>query len=235
VQDPSEAYRVLKELAAEAIDPAEGIGRQRVAISANTLRYDLTPASISELTSRPDRLTPGLEILIRRAALERDIRRYLDGETFWQRPLSEIDAIVKEMFEAAYRTPSAQEWLARERDYETRGANQFTLLGDALVSYAASAHLDIAVSRGPVAGYQVDVQISQPKPAIKFMPYIDYRRSQRLGIPLEELWNVLSEGRQMLIGRYHYRVEWPASLNGPEEGNFDIRADARLAFRPHEK
>jgi len=235
VQDPSEVYRLLKELATEALDPAEGIGRPRVAITANTLRYDLTPASVPELTSRPDRLTAGLEILIRMAALERDFRTYLRDQTFWQLLLSEIDAIVKEMFEAAYRTPPAQEWLARERDYETRGENQFTRLGEALVSYAASAHLSILASRGPAVGYQVDIQISQPKPPVKVMPYIDYRRSQRLGIPLEALWNVFSDGRQMLIGRYHYRVEWPASLNGPEEGNFDIRANTRLAFTPHEK
>lgn len=62
--------------------------------------------------------------------------------------------------------------------------------------------------------------------------FLDYRRSRDFGIPLDDLWNILPEGRQTLIGRYHYKVNWPAALNGPDGGNFDVKSDSVITFKP---
>lgn len=64
------------------------------------------------------------------------------------------------------------------------------------------------------------------------MPFLDYKRCLYFNLPLEEHWNDLSAGTQNLIGRYHYKAEWPPSLHGPEEGNFDVTADTKLTFNP---
>jgi hypothetical protein len=35
-----------------------------------------------------------------------------------------------------------------------------------------------------------------------------------------------------MIGMYRYRIEWPAKLNGPEEGNLNIDEPKEIDFTP---
>ena len=64
------------------------------------------------------------------------------------------------------------------------------------------------------------------------MTLLEYKKCINSHTALSDQWNDMVEGDVKLIGRYHYLAEWPQELNGPEEGNFEIREPGAITFRP---
>ena len=68
------------------------------------------------------------------------------------------------------------------------------------------------------------------------MTLLEFKKCQYLKVPTEECrWNELLDTASEMIGWYHYRAEWPLELNGPEEGDFEIKKESTITFKPKPK
>lgn len=233
VKDADQANKLLVALAKDAVSEDSNLGRNRVSILDRTLTYDFQPVREDVLTSHPGRMTGCLEILIRVDALRRDFRRYLPTERFWSPPLERIQNLAARMLEAAYKTSSDDEWRKSKQGYEDQVAGEFAALDSELFAYARMDGLDLKSTRGVQQGYKVEIRIEPAKARLKFMPFLDYRRCIAFKLNLIDYWVVLSPGMHTLIGKYRYLADWPASLSGPEEDNFEIGEEGmKLTFQP---
>jgi hypothetical protein len=232
VTSPKQAYMLLQMLAGDSLGLQDSIGRKRAWIADGVLHYDLRPEAPTNLSSRPDCFSLPLEILIRSAALGRDLATTLPNQKFWTQPLENIEMLAMNMVQVAYQTTDEEQCLARQRSFAGQAQTEFQNLESGLNAYAAKAGLSTLGTRGVPNGYKVQIKIDPPRARIRIMPFLDYKRCQYFSLPLEDHWNDLPEGNRDLIGRYHYRAEWPPSLNGPEEGNFDIHENGAITFRP---
>jgi hypothetical protein len=226
------ANALVEQLVADALALRETSGRTRVSIADGVITYDFRPVPAAALANRPDCLTGPLELLIRSAAIRRDFRALLVKETFWVAPLDRVDSLATSMVEAKYAVAGDEECRARQQQGKTAADAEFTKLEVALRAYAAKSGLGTVGTRGFPEAYRVEISIDPAKARIRFMPFLDYKRCLYFNLPLEERWNDLTPGTHNLIGRYHYRAEWPTALNGPEESNFDVTANTRITFTP---
>jgi hypothetical protein len=232
-KDPKQAYTRIENLAKDAVSQDANIGRNRVSISNGILAYDFRPASQDILASRPDRLTSPLEILIRAEALERDFRLYTPSESFWVRPLDQLRKLAAEMVDAAYEVASEDEWRGRKQEYESEVGSEMAVLAKELLAYADNSGLDAKATKGSVQGYHVEIRIDPPRAHVKYMPFLNYKRCIAFKLDLKDYWLDLNAGKQTLIGKYHYLAEWPPSLNGPDDGNFEVTEEGMmLTFQP---
>jgi hypothetical protein len=232
IRDPQQAYTTLRMLAGDALAIEDSAGRKRVWIADGVLHYDLRAEALTALAARPDCFTRPLEVLTRSAALRRDLTATIPNDKFWNQPLERSETLAKNMVRVAYQTTDLELCAMRQKPYETQAQTEFQSLGKGLDDYARNAGLSTIGTRGVPTGFKVQIHIDPPRARIRFMPFLDYKRCQYFSLPLDEHWNDLQEGTEELIGRYHYRAEWPASLNGPEEGNFDIHENGAITFRP---
>jgi hypothetical protein len=68
------------------------------------------------------------------------------------------------------------------------------------------------------------------------MTLLEYKKYQYSQTPKEKYqWNDLLATDNDMIGWYHYRAEWPVELNGPDEGDFEIKGPSTLTFKPNPK
>jgi hypothetical protein len=235
IKDSKQAFALLNDLAKDAVSTDSNLGRTRVSISAGVLSYDFQPAPDSSI-SRPNRLTSPLELLIRIEALTRDFQRSVPTESFWAPPLDHLRSVAASMVEGAFSAPAEDQWLSRKQEFEDRVGQDFALLAQETLAFARKAGLDVVATRGSVGGYKVEVRIDPPKAHIKFMTFLDYRRCNAFKLDLKNYWVDLYAGQHMLIGKYRYLAEWPASLSEADEDNFDITEEGTtLTFRPKEK
>jgi hypothetical protein len=230
ITDPQEALGLLRTLAQEAVELNEGPGRRRFAIENGAMRYDFSPGETEGLTNRPDKLTVPLEILIRVSAVRRDLSSNLREEDFWLAPIQAIEDIASGMVRKAYQDRGSDGRSALEAD-KRKVEMAFLDLGRALQGYADRKEIKTVAARGSV-GYRVIIRLEPPQGRLRMMPYLDFRRCQLFHIPLDEQWNDFAEGTYTLAGRYHYRLEWPQSLNGPVEANHEFTASGTLTLRP---
>jgi hypothetical protein len=228
-------YRMLAKLAQDAIQSGDGVSTARVVVSDGIVTYDLRPTAVTELELRPDRLSPALEMLVRTAVLRRDLQTVAPDQPFWSNHLARLDSLADQMVHAACEIESEEKWHTAQEAYDASAETEFDALKKDLLSYAERSGLKVATTRGSPQGFRVDVKVDPPKARIRIMTELEYKKCDVLNIPLEGHWNDLSPGVHTLIGRYHYRVEWPASLNGPEEGDFEITGDEIRTFYPKAK
>ena len=231
-QSPKAAYELMQKLVADALEIPESTGRTRLAIANGVITYDFRPEPLSSLASRPDRMTGALELLIRAAALRRDFRSVLPAETFWTAPLQRTEALAAGMIGVAYAVADEKQCAEKQQALNIAAQAEYKALENGVRAYAQRSGLGTVGSRGFSDGFQVEVLVEPPKAKIRYMPFLDYKRCQYFNLPLDEHWNDLNSGTHNLIGHYRYRAEWPASLNGPEEGNFNILRDTKLTFTP---
>lgn len=232
IPDPEQAYTRMQMLAADALGVGDSTGRKRIWIDGAVLHYDLRAEALTLLAARPDCFTRPQEVLIRAAALRRDLTATIPNEKFWNPPLQRAETLAKNMVQVAYQTTGEEQCVMRQQPYEDQAQTEFQNLGKGLDSYARNAGMSTVGTRGVPNGFKTQIHIDPPRARVRFMPFLDYKRCEYFSLPLDDHWNDLQEGTQELIGRYHYRAEWPASLNGPEEGNFDIHENGAITFRP---
>jgi len=153
VKDAAKAYALLKNLSSEAVSFDPKLGHDRISISRGIVVYDFAAAPRAAVVSRPDRLTPSLEVMIRAGVLGRDFRACMPGETFWVAPLDHIQNLAEKMVDAVYSTGSETETQTAEQAYNAQVQAEFAALEKELLLYAHNARLDVRGSRGSVEGY----------------------------------------------------------------------------------
>jgi hypothetical protein len=216
------------------------LGRSRFEIDEqdHTFRLDLSPAPRRAVLSETDPYAVVLETLIRIESLHRDFKTTVPNEEFWIAPLNAVEAAVRQCSENIDRANSRTDSTRNQKACSTKIEEQFENLDASVRTYAGAHKLTpkaTSLERDPAIGYRVQVKIDPPRARVKIMTVLEYKKSLTFKTPLEDQWNELLDGENEMIGRYHYLAEWPAELNGPEEGNFEIRKPTTLTFRPKQK
>jgi hypothetical protein len=236
-----ETMSFLTKLAGDEVASNDSfLGKTRFAVDsrANTVLYDMTPAPIGLVLSNSDPLSIPMEAMIRTEALRRDLKKSVSTETFWIAPLENVQASIRKCVDSLVQLKSNSALKGREDDCSKGIADQITLLDQSVQTFAKDRKFTLtqrSVDRAPAVGYKVRVSIEPPKARIKFMTLLEYKKCIISHSPLTDQWNDMVEGDVKLIGRYHYLAEWPQELNGPEEGNFEIREPGAITFRPNAK
>jgi hypothetical protein len=216
------------------------LGRTRFELDEqdHTFRFDLSPVPRRAVLSETDPFSVVLEALIRVEALRRDFQTTVPNEQFWVKPLDSVQAVARQCSESIDRASSNAESEKTQKACSINIEEQLKSLDASVRIYAAAHKLTpkaTSQERDPAIGYRVQVTIDPPRARVKIMTALEYKKSLAFKTPLEDRWNDLLDGDNEMIGRYHYLAEWPAELNGPEEGNFEIRKPTKLTFRPKEK
>jgi hypothetical protein len=234
-----ETMSLLRKLAGEEIASSDSfLGKTRFAVDsrANTVLYDMTPAPIGLVLSDSDTLSIPMEALIRTEALRRDLQKSVPTETFWIAPLANVEVSIKKCVGSLVHLKSNSALQGKEDECSAGIADQINYLDQSVQTFAKDRKLTLtqrSVDRSPAIGYKVRVSIEPPRAHIKFMTLLEYKKCIISHSPLTDQWNDMVEGDVKLIGRYHYLADWPSELNGPEEGNFEIREPGVITFRPN--
>lgn len=230
---------LLRKLAGEEIaSDGSFLGKTRFSIDskASTVLYDMTPVPIGLILSDSDPLAIPMEAMIRTEALRRDLQKSAPAENFWIVPLANIQGKIKNCVDSLLHLKAKSALQEKEADCSAGIAEQTDYLDVSIHTFAKDRKLALTqrpVDRAPAVGYKVRVSIEPPKARVKVMTLLEYKKCMNSHVPLTDQWNDLVEGDVKLIGRYHYLADWPTELNGPEEGNFEIREPGAITFRPN--
>lgn len=231
----------LNQLASEEIvRDIEFLGKTRFSVDLHdqTYFYDPTPVSASFVLAKDDPYEVPLEALIRIKALRRDFSAAVPTNDFWIAPLGSIEAVVNACIRDLGE-PKADGTTTDVRKCSVRIQAQFDKLGESISSFASAQKFtpsEILRRRDPAPGYRVQIKIDPPSARVRVMPLLEYRKNQYFKIPLTNYrWNDLLASESDMIGWYHYRAEWPAELNGLEEGDFCITKPQAITFKPPQK
>jgi hypothetical protein len=233
-----ETLSLLNKLAAEEIASEDSfLAKTRFAVDsrANIVLYDMTPAPIGMVLSDSDPLSIPMEAMIRTEALRRDLQKSVPTETFWIAPLANVQGSIKKCVDSLVHLKDKSGLQQKEDDCSAGIAGQINYLDQSMQTFARDRRLTLtqrSVERAPVIGYKVRVSIEPARARVKFMTLLEYKKCISSHSPLTDQWNDMPEGDLKLIGRYHYLADWPPELNGPEEGNFEIREPGAITFRP---
>jgi hypothetical protein len=240
-QGAEETMSFLTKLAGEEIaSNGSFLGKTRFAVDsrANAILYDMTPTPVGLVLSDSDPLSIPMEAMIRTEALRRDLQKSVPMETFWSAPLANVQGSIKKCVDLLVHLKSYSALERKEDQCSEDIADQINYLDQSMQTFANERKLTLtqrSVERAPATGYKVRVSIEPPRARVKFMTLLEYKKCIISHSPLTDQWNDMVEGDVKLIGRYHYLAEWPPELNGPEEGNFEIREPGAITFRPDAK
>jgi hypothetical protein len=197
------------------------LGRPRVIIDEQsaTLELHLEPVPFRYLLSNSDPLNVPLEAMIRVRVLRRDLAHSFPDTASWDPELAAIDQANTDCLKAVLHVSSEQQPpcaavpLAFDR-LATRVQQQATL-----------RKLDFAKTRGDsIAPFPVRLVFKPEAARLRVMSTLQYKICTKLHLSQEDHYLDVLQNPAFLIGRYHYRVEWPAKLGGPQEGNFEVDA-----------
>ena len=227
-------FSLLKDLADQAIrqDPAF-LGKVRFSAHPEDRTFSINLAAVPSdlLLSKSDTNAPVLDALIRVAALRRDLQAAFPGEDSWRAEADGVEQAAKRCMQASGSGGSAG------ADPETcldQIDGSFSIFRKAVIAFATAKGLKERNedTRG-IPGYPVHVAIMPPRAKLKVMTLLEYKKCQYLQKPKEQYeWTDLVGSTFQMIGKYRYRVEWPADLNGPEEGDIEITGPQTLTFTP---
>jgi hypothetical protein len=231
----------LRQLAAEQIvKDGEFLGKTRfqVDLQNQTYFYDAKPVPARLVLADDDPYAVPLEALIRVEALRRDFRASVPNETFWIGALEAVEEAANACVTGADASPSSQSAPDKPNACSSRIQDQFDSLGKSISGFAAGHKLQLAMSQGrdPAPGFPVQIKIDPPKARVRVMTLLEYKKYQLFKTPADQYrWNDLLDSSGDMIGWYHYRAEWPAELNGPEEGDFCVKKPGTITFRPPQR
>jgi hypothetical protein len=189
-----------------------GVLGRRVTVGNRSLTIDLSHIPYRVLTSKPDHLTPALEVLVRAQLIKQDLSAQLPNEAFWKQPLDQIEKIPPQLVQLDKQGYSEDQWQSKSMELEDQAQQLFDQIDKGLTEYASKANLEVERPRGPLSGYAVRVFVGPPVVRVRYMTAGDFLRHD------DTLWKDLND-RDPLIGKFHYIVDWP---NHPVEGNFEV-------------
>jgi len=234
----------MEKLAKLAIEPTSGdpafLGRTRFEIipQSRLVLLDLRQISYDSVVSKSDPYSVPLEALVRVEVLRRDFQRFIPEEKFWLLPLFEVEHAVKGCIDSLESPGYKQHPVETHRVCAQNVEEQFGHLHNAVVDFAKTRNLKVTQSpdvMDPVAGYRIQVSVDPPSARVRVMTFLEYEKCKYFKQPLEESWNDLLVGENYMIGRYRYLVEWPVTLNGPEEGEVEVTKPGTMIFTPKSK
>jgi hypothetical protein len=232
---------LIRRLADEEIASDDSfLGKTRFAIDSrtNAVLYDMTPVPSGLVLSDSDPLSVPMEAMIRTEALRRDLQKSVPSEKFWIVPLANVQVSIERCVDLLVHLKNNSELKEEEDNCSAGIAEQISYLDQSIQTFAKDRKLTLTqrtVERTPAVGYKVRVSIEPATARVRFMTLLEYKKCINSHSPLTEQWNDMVEGEVKMIGRYHYLAEWPPELNGPEEGNFEIREPGAITFRPNVK
>jgi hypothetical protein len=240
--DKQSSMNLLTRLAREQVlADHEFLGKTRFSIDqeTRTLSFDLNPVPANAVLSNRDPCARPLETLIRVESLRRDFRATIPNETFWPAPLEAIEQVIQRCLQDIERSRLKRGAANDQQECFISIDEQFDKLGALIGTYATAHGLKLAESlrvRDPVIGYEVHVKIDPPGAHVRVMTLLEYKKYQYSKTPKEQYrWRDLLDTEDAMIGWYHYRAEWPPELNGPEEGDFEIKRPGTITFTPTQK
>lgn len=237
-----EQVDLLVRLATEALNGNDSfIVRTRFSIDPgkHTFFYDGKPLAKDLVLSKDDPLAQPLEALIRAEVLHRDFQSAIPAERFWRDSLNSIITTIKYCVLRPASLGPTMDATSPLGGCTNEVETQFDNLKTSTLAFAANRGLRPAEPirlRDPAAGYHVNVEIVPPKARVRVMTLLQYKKYQYSQTPRDLFqWNDLLAAENMMIGWYHYRAEWPSDLNGPEEGDFEVKGPITLKFTPAPK
>lgn len=232
---------VLRQLASEQIaKDGEFLGRTRFRadLQNQTYFYDLKPAPTRLILAEGDPYATPLEALIRIEALRRDFRASVANENFWTGPLAAAEDAAAACVQSADALPPGGVAAELEKACSARLSEQFKRVEESIAAFAEAHKLRLIMAEGRDAatGFPVQIKVDPPRARVRVMPLLEYKKYQFFKTPPDQYrWNDLLDTESQLIGWYHYRAEWPAELNGPDEGDFCIKNPGTITFRPTQR
>jgi len=228
VKPSAEALKVYSALKATATT-YEGVLGQKIKVENASLSINLDPIPYHFLTSRPDKYTPALEVLIRTQIVKKDLMAQLPNEAFWSKPIDRLEKIPLELVSAVCLAGSEDETQQRSLVSLDEAQKQFAVIDEGLVAYASKPRLSVERPRGALQGFAIKLEVGPPAARVRYMTVGEYDYSRDMKQDLTNRWTVLSD-HAILIGRYHYIVDWPSPLE-PQEGVFEVQtAGQQLSF-----
>jgi len=241
-QGSAELMRHLRDIATKGVesDPAF-LGEPRFGIGMPAGRYFYydTPFKRAFVFPDSDLLAIPMEALVRATVFRRDFEKVVPKEPFWKEPLGNVLRSIEscvEDYAAFERNERAGGWKGPCADSIQ---SAFLELGQSVQRYANAHSIrppDGLDGRSPAEGYEVTIIVSPPRARVKIMTALEYLKcgvARDSKSCLEREWIDQLSDKTNLIGEYRYRVEWPADLNGPDEGHFGITKRTTLTFTPN--
>lgn len=240
--DRQDSMKLLRRLAKEqVVADVKFLGKTRFSIDqqSKTFFYDLSPMPLNVVLSDRDPYARPLEALIRVESLRRDFGSTIPNETFWSASLDSVERAIQHCVQDLESLQPAQDAGRNPQECSRGLEQQFDKLKTSISTYASGHRLEFTEplqTRDPVIGYRVHIKIDPPKARVRVMTLLEYKKFLYFQTPKEKYqWSDLLTSDNDMIGWYHYRAEWPAELNGPEEGDFEIKKPGTITFKPNLK
>lgn len=229
------SLEMLLQMATEQVrTDAKFLGKTRFTVDTQTHTFflDLTPTPAQFVLSEKDPYAVPLEALIRNESLRRDFASAIPDDTVWKAQVEAIQAAVQGCIELV-NGAAAKDEADTQQKCSKLVDQQFNRLALSVQSYAAAHRLTESSIRTRGIGYPVVIKVIPPGARVRVMTYLEYKKCQALGTAESKYqWIDLLASRNTMIGMYRYRIEWPAKLNGPEEGNLNIDEPKEIDFTP---
>lgn len=202
----------------------------RIVITGSVLSYDLSVTRISGFTVYDQRVHV-LDLILRNAELRRDLIRLPAEPGQWDKDAEDLEVLNRHLMTAVEKEPS-NNGESQLSELELQVENQLKRITEKLATYAESKGLTAVRARAVPQPFRVSVVIDPPEGRIFIMHFLDYKIAQHFGQPLDEKWDEIGPGINLLRGRYRFRAVWPAKIAEMVESNFSIDSEKELIFRP---
>jgi hypothetical protein len=240
--DQQGLMKLLMRLAKEQVvadDKFLGETRFSIDQQSHTYFYDLSPMPLKVVLSDQDPSASPLEALIRVESLRRDFGSTIPNERFWSVSLDSVEQAIRRCVQDLDNPRPAQNAVGNPHCCSKSVSEQFDKLKTSISTYASAHDLKFTEPLGkrePVLGYRTRVVIDPPKARVRVMTLLEYKKYQYFQTPEEKYqWNDLLGSDYNMIGWYHCRAEWPAELNGPDQGDFEVKKPGIVTFKPNPK
>jgi hypothetical protein len=246
-QQESDSYQrdpmaLLRRLASEQVKTDQRfLGETRFTIDQQnqTFSYDLRAVPLNVVLSDRDPYAKPLEALIRLETLRRDFGSTIPNETFWSKSLNSVELAVQRCVEVLENRQTAQDAVNDSQECSNGVDVRFAQLETAISLYADAHGLKFrppSDKREAVLGYRVHVLIDPPKARVRVMTLLAFKKYQYSQTAKDKYqWSDLLASDVDMIGWYHFRAEWPAELNGPDEGDIEVKGPETITFKPNPK
>lgn len=225
----------LNELADEAIASDSVLAKQRIELveDERSLYVDVRPVPLDYVGSDKNDIVVPLEATVRIRVLRRDLDRCFPQDKFWVAPVQDVESTIADVLERIQKAHTGAARTAASTTLSNSIQESFGRLQASVTEHAKLHDLNVMQSRDPAPGFLVTVKFDPARVHVLVMPYLAYQLCKKLGTPLDEQWTELSEGNHKMSGKYHYLANWPSSLGGRDENNFEVLENGdHIVFRP---
>jgi hypothetical protein len=209
------------------------LGKQRVALDKQnrSLQFNLAHFPSGSILSEDDPLSEPLEAAIRLRALRRDLSVAFPDDATWEPLINATSQAIYDCVNTSANSATVPPLNTVSDPCPTIEVS-FGRFARKLREYAKIHKLDLVESRGATSLFPVKITFDPKSVKLKIMTALQYRECMFFHLQEDQFFSDVLQTDQSLVGRYHYRAEWPHDLGGPDEGDFEIKGPATLKFSP---